>query len=209
MLNFDMFPDETRPKIATIILAAGQSKRMKAVKQLLPWKDTTLLGYAIKQSLQSETDAVFVVLGANKEVILPSVDTSETTLIINNDWALGMGTSIAAAVRYIQLNKLDYDGILIRLVDQPLLDIKYYNNLINNYIKTKFIIATSYESGCGVPVVLDKTYFKELLELKSDKGAKEIINRHKKNVTIIDSKGKTVDLDDHETYLTYFNEQGR
>lgn len=209
MLNFDMSPDETRPKIATIILAAGESKRMKAVKQLMPWKDTTLLGYAMKQSLQSETDAVFVVLGANKEVILPSIDTSETTVIINNDWPLGMGTSITAAVRYIQLNKLDYDGVLIRLVDQPLLDVKYYNKLIDNYIKTKYIITTSYESGCGVPAVLDKTYFKELQELKPDKGAKEIINRHKKNVTIIDSKGKTVDLDDYETYLTYFNEQGR
>lgn len=204
-----MITDQPRPKIATVILAAGQSKRMKAVKQLLPWKDTSLLGYAIKQSLQTESDAIFVVLGANKELILSSVDTAETTVIVNTEWSDGMGASIAAAVRYFELNKLDYDGVLIRLVDQPLLPVKHYNKLIDSYIKTKLIMATSYRSGCGVPVVFDNKFFHELLELKSDKGAREIINKNNEHVKIIDSMGKTVDLDDYETYLTYFNEHGK
>jgi len=46
------------------------------------------------------------------------------------------------------------------------------------------------------------------MNLKTDRGAKEIINRYKTNVCIIDSKGKTTDLDDYDTYLTCFNEHG-
>jgi len=138
-----MIPNESRPKIATIILAAGESKRMKGIKQLLHWKDTTLLGFAIKQALASESDAVFVVLGANKEAILASVDTDQTTKIMNDDWVHGMGSSIAAAVRYIQLNRFDFDAVLIRLTDQPLLGVNHYNKLIHSYIKYNNIISTS------------------------------------------------------------------
>jgi len=209
MLDFDMNTNELRSKIATIILAAGESKRMKGVKQMLPWKDTTLLGHAIEQAIESEAEAVFVVLGANKDAILSSVDTGHTTIIMNDDWSMGMGASIATALRYIRLNKFDFDAVLIRLIDQPLLSVSHYNKLINSYIETNSITSTSYASGCGVPVVFDKKYFNELMILKSDKGAKEIINRHKKNVCIIDSKGKTIDLDDYDTYLTCFNEHGK
>ena len=182
---------------------------MKGIKQLLPWRNTSLLGYAIKQSLQSETDAVLLVLGANKDTILSSVETSETTIIINNDWPLGMGTSIAAAIRYIESNKLDFDAVLIRLIDQPLLSVEHYNKLINTYTESKYIISTSYRSGGGVPVIVDRKHFDELMALASDKGAKEIINNHKNIVTKIDSKGRNIDLDDYETYLSYFNAQGK
>jgi molybdenum cofactor cytidylyltransferase len=203
-----MISHQTGSKIATIILAAGESKRMKGIKQLLPWKNATLLTYAIRQAIHTETDAVFVVLGANKEAILSSTDTSETTIVTNKEWSAGMGSSIAAAVRHIRLNALDFDAVLIRLIDQPLLDINHYNNLINSYIITKNIVTSSYKSGAGVPAVFDHKYFNELMVLNTDKGAKEIIKKHKNKVSIIDSKGKTADLDDYQTYLSYFNLYG-
>lgn len=196
-------------KIATLILAAGESKRMNGIKQLLPWKDSTLLGHAITQSLQSSTDEIYVVLGANRNQILNVVDTRKVNLVINDDWSLGMGTSIAAVIRFFKANQLDFDGILIKLIDQPLLDVKHYNILINKYIDSKKIIASSYESGCGVPVVFDKKYFDELLVLKSDKGAKGIINEHNNELIIVDSEGGTIDLDDEATYLKYYNKYGK
>jgi len=200
---------EVKPKIATLILAAGESKRMNGVKQLLPWKDSTLLGHAITQSLQTSTNEVYVVLGANMDKILNEVDTRKVNIIINDDWSLGMGTSIAAVIRFFRSNQLDFDGILIRLIDQPLLDVKYYNILINKYIDSKHIIASSYKSGYGAPAVFDKIYFDELLVLMSDKGAKGIINRHKKDLIVVDSEGRTIDLDDRQTYLKYYDTYGK
>jgi molybdenum cofactor cytidylyltransferase len=196
-------------KIATIILAAGESKRMNGIKQLLPWKDSTLLEHAIAQSLQSCTNDVYLVLGANKDKILKAVDTRKVNVIINDDWSLGMGTSIAAVIRFISANHLNFDGILIRLIDQPLLDVSYYNLLINKYIDSKYIIASSYKSGYGVPAVFDKIYFDELLVLRSDKGAKSIINEHKKELIVVDSEGRTIDLDDRQTYLKYYDKYGK
>ncbi len=196
-------------KMATIILAAGESKRMNGIKQLLPWKDSTLLEHAITQSLQSCANDVYLVLGANKDKILKAVDTRKVNIIINDDWSLGMGTSIAAVIRFFRANQLDFDGILIRLIDQPLLDVNYYNVLIDRYINLKHIIASSYESGYGVPVVFDKIYFDELLVLKSDKGAKSILNGHKNELIVVDSEGRTIDLDDRQTYLKYYAKYGK
>jgi molybdenum cofactor cytidylyltransferase len=196
-------------KIATLILAAGESKRMNGIKQLLPWKDSTLLEHAITQSLQSCANDVYLVLGANKDKILKAVDTRKVNIIINDDWSLGMGTSIAAVIRFIRANQLDFDGILIRLVDQPLLDVNYYNILIDKYIDSKHIIASSYKSGYGVPAIFDKIYFDELLVLKPDKGAKGVINGHKKELIVVDSEGRTIDLDDRQTYLNYYGKYGK
>ena len=198
-----------RPKIATVILAAGESKRMQGIKQLLPWKGTTLLGHAIQQSLESDSELVSIVLGANKDLILKEIDTSRIKVIINDDWALGMGTSIAAAVHYFKARQLDFDGLLIRLIDQPLLDVKHYNRLINKYIDIKYIIATSYGSWSGVPAIFDKSYVDELIVLSSDKGAKSIIQKHENEVFSVDPGKGTIDLDTRETYLEYYEQFGK
>jgi molybdenum cofactor cytidylyltransferase len=204
-----MNPTRWKPKIATVILAAGESKRMHGVKQLLPWKGSSLLGHAIEQALKSDADQVYVVLGANKDIILKEIDTSGITVIINDAWALGMGTSIGAAMNYFKAGQLDFDGILMALIDQPLLDVKHYNILINKYIDSKNIIATSYGSGSGVPAVFDKSYFDELIVLSSDKGAKNIILKHKNKVLAVDAGNRTIDLDTRETYLQYYEEYGK
>ncbi len=197
------------PKIATIILAAGESKRMKDIKQLLPWKNSTLLENAIEQSKLSLSEDVFVILGAHKKTIINVIDTTGITIIDNPHWSLGMSTSIKAAFRYFLNNKLEYDAILIMLVDQPLLTFKHYNNLINKYINSRNIITSSYEKGFGVPAIFDKAYFDRLVNLQNDQGAKKVIMNHLSDMIIVDSKNKTTDLDTRTEYLKYYNQYGK
>jgi molybdenum cofactor cytidylyltransferase len=61
-------PNEMK-KIAIIILAAGSSSRMGKIKQLLKFKDNTLLETAIEAATASNGNAVFCVLGAHSEII--------------------------------------------------------------------------------------------------------------------------------------------
>lgn len=196
-------------KLATVILAAGESKRMQGIKQLLPWKKGTLLDHAISQSLESVADSVFVVLGAHQSIILEATDTASVTVVLNPDWHMGMGTSIAAAFNYFEEKKIEFDAVLIRLVDQPLLDVKFYNNLINNYIDKNKIIVSSYEKGFGVPAVFDKRYFAKLSDLGSDTGAKELIKANTQDLFIVNSKGATLDMDTYEVYSSYFDRYGK
>ena len=72
-------------KTAILILAAGKSTRMGTVKQLLPFKKSTLLNHCINQALQSKTDSVFCVLGAYKELITKEIKHLDITVVFNSN----------------------------------------------------------------------------------------------------------------------------
>jgi len=70
--------------IAILILAAGESKRMGTVKQLLKWKNTTLLGHTILVSEELNLKT-FAVLGANYERIKNSINHYSIQILHNEN----------------------------------------------------------------------------------------------------------------------------
>ncbi len=199
---------ESHQKTAIILLAAGSSSRMGAIKQLLPWKQTTLIGHAIEQALFSEAEEVYVVLGANNELISKEIDKENVIILINKNWALGMGTSISCAMDFILNSKVKYDTVLISLVDQPLVDIKYINKLIYNSIYNN-IIASKYQGKAGVPAIFSTKYFPELKNLNGNIGARGLIATHKDQVKILDVLEKVQDIDNIATYKILYQKYGK
>ncbi len=199
---------KTPPKIAIIILAAGASSRMEKIKQLLPWRQTTLLGNSIEQALASKSDEVFVVLGANYQLISKEIEQENITIIYNKNWNLGMGSSIASAMGFIDKNNMDFDGVLITLIDQPLIDVIYFNILINKFIN-KIIIASKYKNRVGVPAIFSSKYFNELRQLNGDIGARDLILKHINNVKKIDAFDKIQDTDSISTYELLYQQYGK
>lgn len=195
-------------KVAAVIVAAGASSRMSAIKQLLPWKNTTMLGYVIKQLKEAGADHIFVVLGAHEKEILNKIDTTKISIIHNKDWSQGMGTSIAKTITYFKDQQLEFDGLLIAACDQPLIKLMHYKRLINSCINEGRIVASSYNEGLGIPVVFDKIYFKELSTLKNDVGAKSIVKNHLDRLIQIDAPEAAIDLDTKEKYELYFHTHG-
>ncbi len=187
-------------KVASLILAAGASTRMKdEIKQLLPWKKTTLLGHTIAEARSTLQDC-YVVLGAYADRIAYTIP-DEVTIIHNPEWQHGMGSSIAIGVSTILEDISDVDGILIVLVDQPLLDGPFYLELLNRYYDGNHsIVATAYGEKVGVPAVFDKILFERLTELHEDFGARHIIREHLTKTLAVDPKGKEIDID---TILEY------
>ena len=187
--------------IAVVILAAGVSSRMRQAKQLLPWGTSTLLGKAIKEALQSNSEKVYVVLGAKAETIHMQFNATDVTWILNKNWKNGMGSSISCAINYLVHLKTDYDGILIMLCDQPLIDADYINIMISTFKKSnKGIVATAYKHSNGVPVLFDKKYLEDLSDLGGNMGAKQIIAANSKDIIAINPDGKEKDLDSMEEY---------
>ncbi len=187
-------------KISILILAAGASSRMKGMaKQLLPWKDTTLLGHAMEQA-KKVSDSVTVVYGAHEELI-QNVIPGAVESIHNSDWELGMGSSISKGIQHILKENPSADGILIMLVDQPLLDAAYLNQLKSRFKKDPSkITATAYGEKTGVPAIFPKHLFLELTQLHGDVGARQIIKAHKKQISVLQPEGKEIDIDTQETY---------
>lgn len=195
--------------IALVILAAGSSSRMGQPKQLLPWDNTTLLGYSIQQALACNAEQVYVVLGAYAAQIYPEINQFNAIQVIENkNWIEGMGSSIALAVHHIQKQK-KYDAVLIMLADQPKLDFLYLNRLIEKYkTDSQLIIATSYDRKDGVPALFDAHYFDELAQLSGDKGAKKVIVSYPKKVVSIQvSRDCLIDVDTQDVYQKLLSQE--
>jgi molybdenum cofactor cytidylyltransferase len=196
--------------IAILILAAGESKRMQGIKQLLPWKNTTLLGNAIEQAMQSKGNAIYVVLGANSSKISSTIAHYNVQIIENKNWKNGIGKSIARGVNFLKENQLKYDAILIMLADQPLVNSSYYNLLIDKYYqKEAKIIASETNNSPSVPALFDAVYFDNLAQLSEDKGAKEILIAAQKEVYILHSNANLIDVDTFSSYENIYNSFGK
>ncbi len=193
-------------KIPILILAAGGSSRMGSPKQLLKWKNSNLLNHTISKAIELNLKEIIVVLGANADMIIPEIDNKEVKILINQDWENGLGSSISAGVNHILQSNSSIDGLLIMLSDQPLIEHNHYLKLIKNISSgNKAIVATKYsDSKLGVPALFDKFYFKDLIDLNSDFGAKQLISRYSENVISIENEKSRFDIDTPEQYQNLY-----
>lgn len=193
-------------RIAQLILAAGGSKRMGLPKQLLSFNKTTLIEHAISESLKTTVVHVYVVLGANYDLIQKQIASYPVTILRNSNWELGMGSSIGFGMEYIQKEK-GYDAVLISLIDQPLLDSVHFNNLIHKFsISESNIVATNLGKRVGVPAIFDEKCFNKLSELNADYGARYFIERNINIVKMIEAEERGKDIDTPEQYQNLISE---
>ena len=195
--------------IALVILAAGASKRMGAIKQLLPWRSTSLLGHTIDQAQKSTASKTIVVLGANAIKIRTQITKHNLDILINEQWEEGMGTSIKCAVNYLISDKYEYSAVLFVLADQPLIKTSHYDALISAFTKTRNkIIASRLNEKAGVPALFSKSLFSKLLMIQGDIGAKKVIAQNTDLVHAIRCADSMIDIDTQETYQKMYREFG-
>lgn len=186
--------------ISTIILAAGESRRMGKPKQLLPLGKTTILEQTIDNYLNSEVHDVVVVLGYRAEEILSLITKRPVRVAVNSAYREGMSTSIVAGLGLISDNA---QGIMLALADQPFIDSQTINRLVESFgAGDKSIIVPAYQGRRGHPVIFSIKYKEELLSLKGDIGGREIIYRHPDDVleVAVNCEGICVDIDTVDTY---------
>ncbi|GFD94769.1 MULTISPECIES: nucleotidyltransferase family protein [Tenacibaculum] len=186
-------------KTAILILAAGSASRMGKIKQLLPYKNTTLLEWTIEQAQKSVIKNVFCVLGANKDAIEKKLTTNAIITIYNPKHQDGLSTSIIKGIEFLQEH--NFDNALIMLADQPHVTSEYLNSLIKvSKRNPSKIITSNYQGSVGVPAVFPKEYFNKLLNLKGDKGAKNFLLQHDDNIFKVNSSLNLLDIDTPEDY---------
>lgn len=156
-----------------IILAAGASRRMGGIKQLLEWQNQSLLEHAIRMAQTFLNGRVIVVLGAHAETIQAATDLNNVTTIFNPDWQEGIASSIRMGIQALPETAT---AALILLSDQPLIRPGLVQNLLIGWQNEPArIAACQYGDSVGVPVIFPSGYFRRLLELKGDQGAKRLL----------------------------------
>lgn len=204
MMKFIM-ENKFQNKIGIVILAAGSSSRLGRPKQLLQYKETTLLNNTILEASKVQNSFVVVVTGANSESVLKELNSAEITTCFNLDWETGMSSSIVKGLKEILLLNPDCEQCIFAVCDQPFVTTSIFENLINEHDKTgKAIVASAYSKTLGTPVLFHKKYFPELLELKGQEGAKKIIKKYAEDTASIIFEKGNIDIDTEEDYDKLF-----
>ena len=188
-------------KIRALLIAAGTSHRMGSPKQLLRWGTKTLIEHQIK-ILQDATLEVSVILGFKADKIQKAIAHYNVQVYINENWELGMGTSIACGVKKLNISKATVDGILIALVNQPLISAAHFRSMVERFEpgENQIIVSRSDAGITRPPVLFDASYINELMTLQGDEGAKPVIKKHKERVILMSSESVLDDMDTPEAY---------
>jgi molybdenum cofactor cytidylyltransferase len=183
-------------KIGLILLAAGGSTRMGQPKQLLLYKNQTLLRRAAEQALAAGCDPVIVVLGSNAPRLRTELTNLPVHIMENPDWQQGMGTSIRTG-----LSAMPPQPVIITLCDQPLIDAAALKKLIDAHHSTnRPLIAAQYAGTLGVPALFSPEYFPALAALPNDTGAKQLLRQHADQVLPIPMEFAATDIDTPTDY---------
>ena len=188
-------------KIPQLLIAAGESKRMGKPKQLLKWKNYTLIEHQIKNLLDTDQN-VWVILGAHAELITPIINKYPININLFENWKLGMGATIAHGIKKIIKKSPEINGILISLVDMPLISSMHLNKLIQTFSKSKkkIVVSKSKEGYISAPVLFSSIYLDDLKQLKGDQGAKKIIKKNSNNLEIVNGYDLLFDIDTKKEY---------
>lgn len=176
-----------------IILSAGLSSRMGSPKALLDWHGKKLIEYQIETLYKLGFNQINLVLGHEKEKILPFVEKKPINIIINENYKEGKSTSILKAINSI-INHAE--NILLISIDQPRPE-WFIKKIISNHFEKKAIItAPINEAKRGHPIIINKKIFRQILKIDEfQNGLKDIFRKNNNLVNAVSMKNKWTHLD--------------
>ena len=190
-----------RQNIGLIILAAGASVRYGESKQLLSLNGETFLRRIVRESSESVCLPIVVVFGADAENLSRHIEDFGVYTVQNTDWKKGMGTSISAGIEKLLEVDEKAAGAVITVCDQPFVDARIINHLVQNFAENQSsIVASRYAETLGVPALFSRKLFPELIKLKTSGGAKELIKRFSAETIAIDFSKGAIDVDTPEDF---------
>jgi len=182
-------------RLGAVILAAGAATRMGSIKQLLPFRGTTMVEHAIHQAQQLFAPVV-VVLGAQAEAVREAVARTAAESVLNENWQSGMGASITCGVNRILEVDPALDGIAILLADQPFVTATHLKEMGRLFEENSApILAAQYAGTVGVPALFRSSVFSRLRELAPDSGARALLRGGLTDVLPFDLPEAATDID--------------
>jgi molybdenum cofactor cytidylyltransferase len=186
--------------LAAVILAAGGSSRMGQPKQLLKFRGTSLLRRAIDTAFAVPADQVIVVLGHAADQLLPEVETTNATIVLNDQWMEGVSTSLRGGLSAVSS---EARGVFIYPADMPLLTAEALRELARRQQVSGRPAAMTEAGGVrGVPVFITRSLFPALMIQEGDVGGAQYLRAHPESVEAVrfDDPDLVRDVDRPEDY---------
>jgi len=166
----------SRPRVSSVILAAGLSHRMGNVDKLfLDLKGKTVLEHSLDAALHSSVDEVVVVVKPRDLTrVRYLVRNKQVKVVENPNYQRGMSSTLKAG---LEATAPIIQGVIFTLGDQPGITSRVYNKITEVY-RNHLPLAVSpvYQGQRGNPVLFDRRTWPRLMELEGDTGGKGVLS---------------------------------
>ncbi|MCL4561156.1 MAG: selenium cofactor biosynthesis protein YqeC [Chloroflexi bacterium] len=187
-----------RERIAGIVLAAGESRRLGQPKQLLLWRGEPLVRHVVRIALEAGLKPVVVVTGAEAGVVSDALQALPVSLVDNAEWASGQSSSVRRGIGELSV---EVGAAIFLLSDQPQVPVKLIEQLeVAHSHSLSAIIAPKVGERRANPVLFDRSVFSALAQVKGDMGGRAIFDQYP--VEWVDWKDPSLllDVDTPEDY---------
>lgn len=193
------------PKIAGLLLAAGQSRRMGDENKLLAEVGgKPMAAHAADALNASSVESLTIVTGAEPERLRAAIQLCEANYVHNPDYAEGLSASLKRGIAALPE---DVDGVVVCLADMPGVTAQAINRLIAAFdpAEGRAICAPTYRGKRGNPVLFARRFFAEMQDLAGDAGAKALIGAYEDLVVEVEMDDAAVltDIDTPEALARY------
>lgn len=186
--------------ISSILLAAGESRRMGEFKQLLDLGGKSFVERCTDTLLASNVSEVIIVTGHRESEVRRAIGNRPVRFIHNSGYPSGMASSIKSGVQALN------DGVracVLALVDQPQIATDVIDRLIETYEKSHpLIVIPTFEGKNGHPLLFDLALREEILSMDPDHGLREVVRSHASEIAHVEISSREI-LEDFDLPQDY------
>ena len=171
--------------IKAILLAAGQSKRLKSENKLIKlYKKTPLINHSLKKLQKSNVNKIIIVLGHDYREIKKIIKKNKKNIFIyNKNFKKGMASSIKVGLKKVARND---EGFIVVQSDMPFIKTSDINKIYNSIKLKKFLVyMLKFQNKIGNPIGFDISLIKKFQNIRGEFGAKFMVKRLKKKTKFI------------------------
>jgi len=188
------------PKVAALVLAAGQSRRMGTLNKLVAEVDgVPMVRATVDNIAASGVERVVVVTGHEAARVQQALQGLDVETVHNPDYAQGLSTSLSRGVAALDDT---LDAVLVCLGDMPRVNARHVQRLLAAFdpLEGRSICVPTHRGKRGNPVLWDRRYMEQMRQVRGDVGARHLIGEHEDQLCEVemDDAGVLMDVDSPE-----------
>lgn len=193
------------PTIAAVVLAAGRSRRMAPHNKLLVTDKSgkTMIARVVDNVLSSNARPVLVVTGHQHEQVENALAGRPVQYVHAHEYAEGLSASLKAGIAAVPP---ECAAALVCLGDMPLVTGRMIDRLLSMYDpdEGRLIVMPTFRGKQGNPMLWDRRFFQEILDISGDSGARFLTGKHAEAVCEVEMADDAVlrDFDTTESLAT-------
>lgn len=179
--------------VFALVLAAGASRRFGSTKLTAGIDGVPLVKLAFSAAAGACGDRTILVTGHDWRAVASACAPQPGFLVRNEDYAAGLGGSIALGVRCVRDVA---DAAFVILADQPRITTAHLEALVDAWSGADDeIVATAFAGTAGPPVLFPRACFTDLAQLTGDSGAKSLLSDPRYTVRTVPFEPAAIDID--------------